>query len=350
MTSLMKHALCTLTLLSASLAVVASVWADPLPGRDIPKFIQRPMDGTLLPGPQGTVQPYWGHDEFSTAYGVIGAAPPVIYQGRFMADDFADEFKTPVVHVQWWGSYLGDILGQIPIEKFLISFEEDVPVSATNPFSHPGDPLLNQVVRRVPLGGLTPGSGTYTEAPISLGGPPLSETLYEYNAELHLDKPFRQLPDTVYWLKIVALVDVPAGIPIPGPGDPSTIVPRWGWHNRDFTITNPLASPNVVPGETVTVVGPVPGGFPVWHFQDDAVTGRVTVDTAGPMGQIMPVVFQDEYLPTNYLVEADGPPPIGQFSKDLAFVLYTVPEPATCALTILGFAGAWVVRKRYAKV
>jgi hypothetical protein len=254
-----------------------------------------------------------------------------------------------VVHVKWWGSYLNNILGQFPVEKFLISFEEDVPASATNPFSHPGIPLLNQIVRRVPLGGLAPGSGTYTEAPISLGGPPLSETLYEYNAELHLDKPFRQQADTVYWLKIVALVDLPPGVPIPDPNDPvpSTIAPRWGWHNRDFTIKNPLASPNVSPGETVTTVGPVPGGFPVWHFQDDAVTGRVLVDTAGPMGQIMPVVDQGDYSPTHYLNLIDGPPPIEEFSKDLAFELYTViPEPATCALMLAGLAGAWVVRKR----
>jgi hypothetical protein len=214
----MKRALYSLALFSTSLAIVSSAWADPLPGRDVRKFAQLPMDGTLLPGPQGTVQPYWGHDEFSTAYGVtVGPANAVIYQGRFMADDFADEFKTPVVHVKWWGSYLNNILGQFPIEKFLISFEEDVPVSATNPFSHPGTPLLNQIVRRVPLGGLAPGSGTYTEAPVSLGGPPLSETLYEYNAELHLDKPFRQQADTVYWLKIVALVDLPPGVPIPDP-------------------------------------------------------------------------------------------------------------------------------------
>jgi hypothetical protein len=347
MNSLMKRALVALTFVSGTLVAIPSAWADPLPGRDIEKFIQLPMDGTLLPGPQGTVQPYWGHDEFSTAYGVgIGPAAPVIYQGRFMADDFADEFRTPVVHVKWWGSYLNNILGQFPIDKFLISFEEDVPVSATNPFSHPGKPLLNQIVRRVPVGGLAPGSGTYTEKPISLGGPPLSETLYEYNAELHLDKPFRQLPDTVYWLKIVALVDLPPGVPIPNPNEPSTIVPRWGWHNRDFTIKNPLASPNVLPGETVTVVGPVPGGFPVWHFQDDAVTGRVLVDTAGPMGQIMPVIQQDEYLPTRYLDLIDGPPPIGQHSKDLAFVLYTVPEPATSVLMLAGLAGALVVRRR----
>ena len=30
----------------------------------------------------------------------------LLYQGQYMADDFADHFTTPVVHVRWWGSYL----------------------------------------------------------------------------------------------------------------------------------------------------------------------------------------------------------------------------------------------------
>ena len=139
-----------------------------------------------------------------------------------MADDFADKFSSPVVHVKWWGSYLNDfIIPNFPVNKFLISFESDVPASAANPFSRPGEPLLNQIVRRVPVGGLTPGSGTFTEVPISGGGPPLGETLYEYNAELHLGKEFFQKPDTVYWLKIVALVDLPPGIPV-DPDQPPT--------------------------------------------------------------------------------------------------------------------------------
>jgi hypothetical protein len=74
------------------------------------------------------------------------------------------------------------------------------------------------------------------------------------------------------------------------------------------------------------------------------VTGLVTVDhLSTPMGQIMPVVFQDLYQPTRYLEDADGPPPIGQFSKDLAFELYTVPEPGTCAVLAACLIGvvAW---------
>ena len=341
MNTIQKRIMMALALLAASLAIVSAAVADPLLGRDVLKFSQRPMDGTPITSPNGTVQRFWGHDELSTAYSTVSATGPTPYRGTFMADDFADKFDSPIVHVKWWGSYLNNFVSpNFPVDKFLISIESDVPAGPDNPFSHPGEPLLNQIVRRGPL---APGSGTFTERPISGGGPPLGETLYEYNAELHLGKEFFQKPDTVYWLKVVALVDLPPGI-IVDPNQPPTFVPRWGWHNRDYTIMNPLAStaPAVVPGEHIDgFLGPVPGGTPVWHFQDNAVTGRVVVDhLSTPMGQIMPRVDQAEFRPTRYLTLADGPPGIGEFSKDLAFELYTVPEPATCMLLLIGIAGA----------
>src|SRR6185503_12077041 len=90
-----------------------------------------------------------------------------------------------------------------------ISFESDIPVGPNQPFSRPGSPLLNQIVTRVP-GPLAPASGTYTEklvtTPLMAGMLP-REALYEYNAELNLGKFFNEQRDTVYWLKIVALVD-----------------------------------------------------------------------------------------------------------------------------------------------
>ena len=69
---------------------------------------------------------------------------------------------------------------------------------------------MNQVVRRGPI--LASGSGTFTENPIAIGGAPFSEQLFEYNAELHLGNEFFEKPDTVYWLKIAALVDLPPAI------------------------------------------------------------------------------------------------------------------------------------------
>jgi hypothetical protein len=354
MTIFRQHVSSILALVAALVVAISPVLADPLDGRDILKFSQRPMDATTITNPNGVPQTFWGHDELSTAYSTSTAAGgPQPYRGTFMADDFADGFKSPVVHVKWWGSYLNNFRpDNFPINKFLISFEADVPdPNPTNPndFSHPGAPLLNQIVRRVPLGGLTPGSGTFTEREISPGGPPLNERLFEYNAELHLGKEFFQVPDTVYWLKIVALVDLPPGVNLPDPSQPPTFLPRWGWHNRDYTVRDTLAStiPAVVPGEHLDgVLGPVPGGTPVWHFQDDAVTGRVFINHLIPMGEIMPRVEQGEFQPRNYLVGADGPPPIGEFSKDLAFELYTIPEPATCGLILIGVSWFFAVRRR----
>ena len=347
MNAIQNKTLSAFALAAASL-FTAPAAADPLPGRDVLKFSQQPMDGTSITSPNGTVQRFWGHDELSTAYSTVGATGPTPYRGTFMADDFADKFNSPVVHVKWWGSYLNNFTSQaFPVNKFLISFESDVPAGPNNPFSRPGQPLLNQIVTR---GVIAPGSGTFSEQQISNGGPPLNENLYEYNAELHLGREFFQKSDTVYWLKIVALVDLPPGIII-DPNQPPTFVPRWGWHNRDYTIMDPLAStaPAVVPGEHIDgFLGPVPGGTPVWHFQDDAVTGFVVVDhLSTPNGNIAPLIDQAGYQPTRYLSLADGPPVIGEFSKDLAFELYTVPEPGSIA--IVGALTALLMVRRHRK-
>jgi hypothetical protein len=174
----------------------------------------------------------------------------------------------------------------------------------------------------------------------------LGEALYRYNAELKL--PFAQQPDTVYWLKIAALVDVPQPIVVPIPPG----VTQWGWHNRDYTINNPQAStsPAVNPGEFND--GPVPGtNMPLWHFQDDAVTGILDFAPVTPNGAL---INQSQMSPTNYLFvnnngvgPIDGPQGIELKSKDLAFRLYTViPEPATCLLLVCGSLGLTLIRRR----
>ena len=352
------HAMLALGALAILFAGPAA--ADPLPGRDILKFSQLPMDGTpITTGTDGTTTPYFGHDELSTAYTEFDSNPSTTnplptgrYVGQFMADDFADEFNTPVVHVRWWGSYINNE-AQETVDKFLISFESDIKDPDdphTGPgFSQPGTPLLNQIVTK---GALSPGSGTFTERLKSSGGPPLSEALYEYNAELHLNKEFFQDNDTVYWLKIVALVDL--ADPIQDPfADPN--VPKWGWHNRDYTVPNPLASPLVMPGEhdDTPIIDPSYPS-PVYHFQDDSVSGAVIVDPID--NPIMPSVQQDVSGPQHYLDDIDGPGPgftplgqhggIGQFSKDLAFELFTIPEPSSMALWLLGLVAMGGVAHR----
>jgi hypothetical protein len=307
-----------LAALGVGLGLCASASADPLPN-EILKFDNEPMLATQI----GTVT-YNGHDEASNAY--QQASNPQIYQGQFMADDFADKFSTPVVHLSWWGSYMNS--NSQHALAFLISFESDVPAqSGVTPFSHPGAPLLNQIV--VP-GPIAAGSGTFTEtavAPVSVDG-----TIYKYNAELQV--PFAEQPDTVYWLKIAALW--PAG-------SPTTDI--WGWHNRDYTKMDPLASapPAVSPGENLQNAA-----LPIWHFQDDAVSGQMQLSDPNPItapGPLPPTALaQSGYTQTFYVDNVDGPQGIGQFSKDLAFQLYTVPEPGSIAL-LGGAIAATLVRR-----
>src|SRR4051812_7957045 len=341
-----KHFYYMLTLAAAGCAAAIfaiPAQADPLPGQFV-KFDQKPMIATAVSG-----QIYFGHDELSTAYGVGNAAnPPLNYQGRFMADDFADKFTTPVVHLTWWGSYMNvGAAPQPPVQKFLIAFESDVPASTTGP-SHPGctvagcNPVLQSEV--VTLGPLTP--GTFTEALERPADPVLGEALYRYNAQLAV--PFNQLPDTVYWLKIGALVDVATPLPpAPQPVPPGTT--QWGWHNRDYTINDPQASvaPLVAPGEANEGTP----GNPIWHFQDDAVEGDLRYTPGAPVGS---QIVQLNMQPTHYLFvnsvgvgPIDGPAGIELHSKDLAFRLYTtnVPEPATCMLMAIGLVGAFASRR-----
>jgi hypothetical protein len=300
----------------------SSASADPLPGQAL-KFQQLPLNNGLAPSAGGA--PFPGHDEMSTAYATRDPLGQITgWSGPYMADDFADTFTTPVVHLRWWGSYLTPpSLGSVT--QFLISFEEDVPATTDSP-SHPGAPILTQIVHP---GVLAPGSGTFTEKLINAE---VAEPLYEYNAELHLGKEFHQEPDSIYWLKIVALVDPQQGMV------------AWGWHNRDWSIANPLASPTVVPGEHIAgFVGPT--SSPVHHFQDNAVTGGVIV-TVNPDMPNMPSIQQIGFTPQFYSTPVDGPIGISAFSKDLAFELYTTPEPSTWALLSLGAVGALVLRRR----
>src|SRR5262249_52808405 len=115
---------------------------------------------------------------------------------------------------------------------------------------------------------------------------------------------------------------------------------------------DPLAStaPVVIPGEFQD--GTVPGTTqPIWHFQDDAVSGNLDFIPNAPTGT--PNIIQQGMLPANYqflnsagVGPIDGPPGIEQHSKDLAFRLFTqVPEPASCLLMAIGFAGALARRR-----
>jgi hypothetical protein len=335
--------LLTLACICSTALLATHSQADPLTGRDLLKFEQKPMVATPLGGAI-----YFGHDELSTAYCVgTTANPPLNYQGRFMADDFADNFSSPVVHVTWWGSYIDDNNAAFPpqphVQKFLIAFESDIPAQPGG-FSRPGTVLQHDVVT---LGPLSPGSGTFTETLVRGPDPVLGEALYKYNAELHLGREFFEQKDTVYWLKIVALVDVPQPLPVPPPPG----LTQWGWHNRDYTIQNALASPNVTTAPFGEFIDGTIAGQNVYHFQDDSVQGdiRYTPGALAPndIVQLNPLPQNYVFVNNNGVGPIDGPMGIEQKSKDLAFSLYTVPEPAACLLLSIGLAVVLSTRRRW---
>jgi len=243
-----------------------------------------------------------GHDEESTAYAVAwdpcNPTKPIGYEGRFIADDFADYFDTPIVALTWWGSYVeGQRHGGV--ERFLIGFE-----SGSTPSSSRGD--MFQIVDLTTSG--TPGAGQFTETD-TLSAEPLDGTIYKYSAKLR--RPFEQDPNTVYWLKIVALVN----------GN-DVNKPVWGWHIRNYRVEDLFAAkaPDVIPGEHVDGICGVTN---VWHFQNAATSGNLHL-TLDPDVPGCFDVEQTGYNSEFYWPSIDSDYAcIGNYEMDLSFELFT---------------------------
>jgi hypothetical protein len=288
----------------ATLGLGSLASAQALPG-EILKFQQLPLGDTAT-NPKSA---FPGHDELSTA-----SLNPATqgFSGTFAADDFSDNVTSPVVDVQWWGSYLPNSATNTQVQHFLISFESDVPADPNTPYSQPGVSLSSQIVT---LGALAPQSGTFTEAAVpALPGP--DGPLYQYNAELA--SPFPEVAGTTYWLKIVAL---------DGPNQST----QWGWHNRDYTIPNPLAA---APGDSILGTNDI--GQPVYHYLDDAVSGSVLYTPGVPPPKNL---IETRISPLNYsmnpTVDGFGANGLASPSEDLAFSLYYTQVPEPVGLPIL---------------
>jgi len=196
-----------------------------------------------------------------------------------MADDFSTTSRPPLYTL--CGGIVSEQFTRAGATKFLIAVETDVPVPNALGYSHPGSVLSSQIVT---LGGLAPSSGTYTETLVPTGaGPPSPDgALYQYNAELAIPAP--ETAGVVEWLKIVALKTTRRKN---GPGDGTTATTE-SLIRSPRQCRCPASSPSHRLADSAwSATG--------WHFQDDAVTGSVTIvpsPTGGGVTVIQPTYFR----------------------------------------------------------
>ena len=173
----------------------------------------------------------WSQPPVELADGLINGWDEVsLYDDQFntpiMADDWECNDERPVTDIHWWGSFIGwqgNTLPPIVPQAFHIGIWTDVPVSANNPFSHPGDMVWENVCT----------SWAWNYAGVDIDPRPdgqIDETCFQFNQLLSEPEWFHQAPQVdgtpnVYWLSIAAIY--PQGI---DPASPDFF--PWGWKTR----------------------------------------------------------------------------------------------------------------------
>jgi len=122
------------TALASCLGVSSGAHADPLPGEILSSSSCRSTT-RLLGGDLSGAR--FAQHGLSVCQPEWNARLP----GLFLADDFADKFSTPVVHLKWWGSYINNP-NNSPVNQFLISLNRTSPAGgriqpARNSTCHP---------------------------------------------------------------------------------------------------------------------------------------------------------------------------------------------------------------------
>ena len=289
--------------------------------------------------PLGNDMHSWGEDIPSDVDWNNVMQSPTIPPNWVIADDFRDPFNTPVMTVRWWGSYTGPTFQQIPggaqplfgpgsEDGYVISFFTDIPADPANGMpSRPGELLGTYIL---------PLERVWIEPTPFIGWPDTSFPpddprlrIWEYKANLmdaHLDHAvagisdqmgFHQKAGEVYWISIMAEVGHRL-IEVPNPDG----TPDW-----EFVDTGKFAEPNQQHPE---------GHFWGWH------TSPIRFNDVASMGHLAMPEMRWEYL---------GWMPIEPRHEllDMAFELYTIPEPSS--IVLIGFAamGICCFRSRFAK-
>lgn len=246
---------------------------------------------------------------------IIPITPDPIYYEKFLADDFLCTSSGPITDIHIWGSYNQDrFLGGVDPSSALFSLViyEDVPVSATNPFSHPGKPLWSTYMKPTAARLYDIASERFFDpnVPPPPNGEPIigfDTQVWQYNFLIDPADAFRQEKGNIYWLGVHASADLN--------GDGAVDV-----GDLPLYLEN---SPGLFGWKT--------SGSP--QFNDDAVF--TDVNTIGANPHVVP----------------DGPwrelrDPFTGRSLDLAFVITGVPEPASVILLFVGVVGGLAFVRR----
>jgi hypothetical protein len=260
---------------------------------DITVFQQLPLQNDPPTG-----APFPGHDQFSTIYPFSGVTSAAVL------DDFELSTSRRLTSITWWGAPLQPQSADHP-HAFGVTVYDNVPASGNVP-SHPGNIAASAEFAAPGFSNF--GTPLYTSTQVSDPGSPEGQ-LIEYSGSL--PSGFQLQPSTVYWLSIYSFADATEqGL-------------SWGWHTRDYTIPNPLSSGDALVGTV--------GGLPVNQFGSSALSqGYFGNPPSGfPVAQGSPIAL-------SYTAGADGAAGINAFGMDMAFALYTAPEPSTIVLSAMG--------------
>jgi hypothetical protein len=236
-----------------------------------------------------------------------------IYYEKFLADDFLCTFSGPITDIHIWGSYNQDLfLGGVHPSNALFSLViyDDVPVSATNPYSHPGNPLWSAYRKPTQARLYTHAQEGFFDPNVPAGQNPIIGTdtqIWQFNVLFDPADAFRQEEGKIYWLGVHASADLN--------GDGAVGIPDLALYQQYF------------PG----LFGWKTSGSP--HFNDDAV-----------FTDVFTVGLNPHTVPTGPWRELRDPRS-GE-SLDLAFVITGIPEPSSVVLMFLGVAGALVFIRR----
>jgi hypothetical protein len=160
---------------------------------------------------------------------VVGSYPQAA-----LADDWMCSESGYITNIHFWGSWCGDILGEI--NEFWVAIYSNIP---SPPFSKPGDMLWSAIVSDFEVVGPDSGDQGYY-VPNPGWWEESNHTEYFRYDITDISDPFYQDSGTVYWLAIQTFVD--------GPGYPT--LPFWGWKSSsshwEDAATWTISSPPVV--------------------------------------------------------------------------------------------------------